>query len=178
MKILAALKYWDLHLNDPSYQSNFQSRKLLQKLTYICKSLKIQMDYNFSLYIHGPYCTALADDYYEFHNNVPKKSTTYEPENDEIEIYKKIKEYIFSHSLYNRNRVEFLEAIATIMYLKDINPDLLDDEIFENTKINKPYLSDRIIIIANNVVKQLLFKPEYLTDELKEELELWDRAED
>ena len=45
-------------------------------------------------------------------------------------------------------------------------------------KKNKQFLSDRIIIIANNIVKELLFKPESLTDEIKDEIEMWDDVED
>ncbi len=178
MKILAALKNWNISLKDPSYDSNFKSRKILQKLTYICQSLGVDMNYYFDLYIHGPYCTTLANDYYEYHNNVPKKSTTYKPNEPESEIFNRIKNIVFSNPSYQKNSVEFLEAIATIIFLKKTDPNMLDDDLFEKTKENKPYISDKIIIIAINIVKQLFFKPEDLTDEIKGELDMWDSAED
>jgi len=178
MKILAAIKYWNISLKDPSYDSNFKSRKILQKLTYICQSLGVDMNYSFDLYIHGPYCTTLANDYFKYHNNVPKKSTNYEPNEKETEIFNRIKNYVFSNHNYQKNSVEFLEAIATIIFLKQTDPDLLDDDLFEKTKENKPYIRDKTIIIAINTVKQLLFKPEYLTKEVQEEIDLWDNADD
>ena len=177
-KILAALKYWNISLSDPSIQRNFQSRMILQKLTFICQSLGIQLKYKFNLYVHGPYCSALAGDYYQYHNNVLKGSTSYVLGTMEMEILEVIKDYIFSHPVYERNKMDFLEAIATIFYYRKNYPELLDDGIFKRTKKNKPYLKDRIITVAINSMKELTFKPEYITDEIKKELDLWDRADD
>lgn len=178
MRILAGLKYWNIRLDDPSYKSNFSSRIILQKLSYICQKMGLETNYSFNFYIHGPYSISLTNDYYHYHNNVPKMSTTYEPNNNEIKIFKKIEEFLFSHSVYCKKPIDLLEAATTIMYINEKNPDLLDDELFEKTKKNKQFLSDKTIIIANNIVKELLFKPEYLTDEIKDEIEMWDDVED
>ena len=45
-------------------------------------------------------------------------------------------------------------------------------------KALKPYLCDSTIGIATNQVKELFFKPDYLTDDIKEEIEAWDSVED
>ena len=55
---------------------------------------------------------------------------------------------------------------------------MLDDEIFVKTKEIKQHLKESLIVIAINTVKKLLFKPEFLTDKVKEEIDLWDKAED
>jgi hypothetical protein len=105
-------------------------------------------------------------------------STTYDPLEKEKKIYDKLDQIILSHSIYKKKPVAFLEAIATIMYFKKNDMTLLDDELFEKTKASKPFLSDRIITIAINTVKQVMFKPEYLTKEIQDEIDLWDRADD
>jgi len=178
MKILAALKYWNISLDDPSFQNNFQSRKILQKITFISQTLGINMKYSFSLYKHGPYCSTLTDDYYYYHDNVPKMSTSYKLNKNEKIIFDNMDRDILSHSIYEKNTVEFLEAIATIMYFKKNDMALMDDELFEKTKASKPFISDRIITIAINTVKQVMFKPEYLTKEIQDEIDMWDKADD
>lgn len=42
-------------------------------------------------------------------------------------------------------------------------------------KTFKPHLDDETIVIGINSAKELLFKPEYLTAELRSELESWEK---
>jgi len=49
--------------------NSFNSRVKLQKYVYIAKELfGIRLNYDFNLYLRGPYSTALARDYYELGN--------------------------------------------------------------------------------------------------------------
>jgi len=130
--------------------------------------------YNFSLYIHGPYCRALAEDYYENPSAIVNLKTDYILNECECQNADKIKEKILEHNFAGKYEAEFLEAVSTIIFLKQTSPNFSDDDIFEKVKSIKPHLKEYMIIIANNIAKELLFKPEYLTDEIKKELELWD----
>ena len=70
------------------------------------------------------------------------------------------------------------DAVATVLSLKKLHPDMMDDEILTATRQFKNNLEDSVIIVAINEVKKLLFKPEYLTEEIRAEMELWDNARD
>jgi uncharacterized protein YwgA len=175
---MGLLRDLSLSFEDPTKDHNYETRFLLQKLTYIAKSLGMDVSYDFGLYLNGPYCPSLADDYYKNGNLVITMDSPYSLKTQEFEISQVIKNKILSHPLNQNHQSEFLEAIATILFLKQEEPDLLDDEVFQRVKEIKEYISDKILIIALNTVKMLNFKEKYLTKDIQEELEVWDRAED
>lgn len=178
-KMVFALRHWNLTIEDPTKDKNFQSRLIIQKLTHICQTLGIDMkSYHFSLYKNGPYSPNLADDYYQYPYLINTLSTDFKPNSTELKTFNQIKEIVLSHPLNNEHQADLLEAISTVSHFKDRNPRLVDDNLFERTVSEKPFLSDKIITIAINIVKKLKFKSEDLTKEIQEELDLWDNAED
>jgi len=172
-KVIAGLKYWNLIL-DPV--NSYENRFLLQKLTFLSQSLGMKLSYNFGLYVAGPYCSQLADDYYKHSNRITSLQTDYRTTKKENEIFMKIKRYVIDRQV-NEKRMSFIEGVATIQKLYLDGHATTEEELHYKTKEIKPHLSDYIIIIALNAVKQLNFKSEYLTDELKEEFDLWDRID-
>ncbi|MHA1797408.1 MAG: hypothetical protein ACTSVY_03075 [Candidatus Helarchaeota archaeon] len=116
----------------------------------------------------------LSQDYHRHAHKIKVLQAAYDLKNKEKEILKIIKENIIKKNA----SMHLLEAISTVIYLKNIKINISDDEIFISTKKLKPYLSDSIIVIANNIAKEMLFKPEYLTDDLKEEIKTWDNIDD
>ncbi|MFX1470852.1 MAG: hypothetical protein ACFFB8_19605 [Promethearchaeota archaeon] len=177
-KVLIALKYWNLKLRNPKEEKNFQDRLIIQKLAFLLKHQGIKMNYNFTLYKNGPYCAELTKDYYNNSWRVVNLDAQFNPFRREVEIFNKINEIVIYHPLYEKYPASLLEAVSTAYYLKLNYSDILDDELFKNTKNEKPYLSDKLIIIGINLVKKLMFKPELLTDDIKEEIREWDSAED
>lgn len=178
-KIIFALKHWNLFLEDPTKDKNFQSRLIIQKLAHISQTLGVELKrYHFTLYKNGPYSPDLTYDYYNNPILINSLKTDYKPSPKEIELFDEIKEVILSHPLNNNHQADLLEAVSTVLYFKNYNPKLLDDDLFEKTLDQKPFLSHKIITIAINLVKQLKFKSEYLSEEIQEELDLWDKAED
>ena len=159
---------------DKDYGSRFK----IQKLAYLCKAMGIPLNYQFTLYLSGPYSTGLTRDYFNAPQLVENLETDYIFNENDIEILDKINEYVLIHPITNTYESEFLEAVSTVRYLKNRCPDMLDDEIFAKTKEIKQYLKDSIIVIAINTVKKLLFKPEFLTEEVRKEIDIWDKAED
>ncbi|HEC37601.1 hypothetical protein LCGC14_0471580 [marine sediment metagenome] len=175
-KVISVLKYWDMYLEPPN--RDYGSRFKIQKLTYLCKSMGIPLKYQFTLYISGPYSTGLSQDYFNAPQLVETLETDYVLIEDDIEILDKINEYVLIHPITHSYESEFLEAVSTVDYLKKRSPDKLDDEIFAKTKEIKQHLKDSIVVIAINTVKKLLFKPEFLTEEVRREIDIWDKAED
>ncbi len=138
----------------------------------------MELSYHFNLYLNGPYCPSLADDYYNYPDFVASLKSNYDLNEKELKISQNIKNDVLSHPLNRNHQSEFLEALATILFLKQENPNILDDELFQRVKNIKEYLSDKILIIALNTTKKLNFKEKYLSKEIQSELELWDEAED
>lgn len=46
-------------------EEGFINRLKLQKYTYLAKYFGLDMGYNYTMYLHGPYSPTLTDDYYE-----------------------------------------------------------------------------------------------------------------
>lgn len=178
-KVIAILKNLNLNLKDPKRAINFQTRLVIQKIVFLSKFMKIKLNsYNFSLYKNGPYSPGLTADYYQNNELITTLDTVVQLTPKEKEIVDNINDLILSHPLNNYHQADFLEAISTAYYFKYYNEALLDDDLFEKTKAEKPYISDKIIVIAINALKKLLFKPEYLTEDIKKELALWDNIND
>ena len=178
-KVIAILKRLDLNLDDPKRATNFQTRLVIQKIVFLSKFLKIKLNsYNFSLYKNGPYSPGLTADYYQNNELITTLDTVVQLTPKEQEVVDNINDLILNHPLNDYHQADFLEAISTAYYFKYYNEALLDDDLFEKTKAEKPYISDKIIVIAINTVKKLLFKPEYLTEDIKKELDLWNNADD
>jgi hypothetical protein len=70
-----------------------------------------------------------------------------------------------------------MEATATAIYLKKQTPQMSDDDLFVELKRLKPHLTDSDKLVGITKSKALLFKPEYLTDEIKKELDTWDNID-
>jgi hypothetical protein len=70
-----------------------------------------------------------------------------------------------------------MEAVSTIVYLKTQNPELTDDDLFVRLKWLKPHLTDGERTIGITRAKELLFKPEYLTEEIAKEMAEWDKLD-
>jgi hypothetical protein len=87
-------------------------------------------------------------------------------------------DYYEEDPLHEDYESEFLDALVTVLFIKQELPDLFDDDILRRLKETRGYINDKILIIALNTAKKLTFKEEYLSDEIQEELDLWDRVED
>ncbi len=178
-KVISILKHLNLNLDDPKRPTNFQTRLIIQKIVFLSKFMGIKLNrYNFGLYKNGPYSPDLTADYYQNNELITTLASDVQLIPKEKGVVDRINDLILSHPLNDYHRAEFLEAISTAYYFKYYNEALLDDELFEKTKGEKPYISDKIIVIALNTIKKILFKLEYLTEDIKKELALWDNIND
>jgi uncharacterized protein YwgA len=167
-KVIASLRYLDLHPDIHEYKGRF----LIQKITFLTQTLGIDTDYLFTIYVSGPYSPTLTRDYYSQSDRLQRHETDYELSAENISCLEKIKDC--------RDLIEnlsLMEATSTSMYLMKNAPSSVDDKIFSTVKSLKPYLGDATVVISITRAKKLLFKPEYLTADLKKEIDVWDSVE-
>ncbi len=167
-KVIASLKY--LQIEDKI--SDYRGRFYTQKTAFLAKALGMNITYPFTVYVAGPYSRDLTCDYYANYQKVMALQTDYQPLKAEREILEKIKN---CSRIYDD--MSLMEATATVMYLKLQKPQSSDDDVFVELKRLKPYLSDSDRLVGISKSKELLFKPEYLTEAAKHEFELWDKLE-
>lgn len=155
--------------------SSFDSRMKIQKVTYILKSMGIDLEYPFEFYEHGHgvYSRELAWDYYHSAERLTyekllcdKEDSLNEKEKIKLDQFKKV----------DFHNLKMLEAISSIIYLNLTYG--YQEDVVERIKRIKPHLGHDLTLMAQNNAKTLLFEESYLTEEIKEELESWDALND
>jgi|SRR5208337_4123490 len=167
-KVIAGLKFLGLSPNIHEYRGRF----FIQKTAFLAKALGMEITYDFTVYVAGPYSRELTCDYYANSSRIESLQTDYELSQSDIQILEKMRSCwdVFEN-------MGLMEAASTIVYLKKQNPELTDDDLFVRLKWLKPHLTDADRTIGITKAKELLFKPEYLTEEIAKEMDEWDRLE-
>lgn len=168
-KVIASLRFLNLKPDIRAYKWRF----LVQKTAHLAQSLGLQTRYYFTIYVAGPYSPSLAGDYFGNPDKVNALETGYELTSDDEKILKKIQACC---DLYED--VSLMECTSTIVYLMKENPNLRDGDIIAKIHSLKPYLGDATCVIGISKAKELLFKPEYLTEELRREIKEWSEIQD
>jgi uncharacterized protein YwgA len=168
-KVIASLRFLEFKPNVGTYESRF----LIQKTTHLAQALGLQTHYCFTIYVAGPYSPTLAREYYREPNRVNTLQSDYELTLDDIKILEKIKACC---DLYQD--LNLMECTSTVVYYLKETPNLKDEDIFAVVRSLKPHLNDATCVIGISKAKELLFVPEYLTDELKREMDAWESIED
>lgn len=168
-KIIASLRFLGLRPDIHEYRWRF----LIQKTAHLAQSLGLQTHYYFTIYVAGPYSPTLAKDYYGNLDRVNALETEYELTLDDKIILEKIRACC---DLYED--LNLMECTATVVHLMKENPNLKDGDIIAQIHILKRHLNDATCVIGISKAKELLFKPEYLTEELKKEFKMWSDIKD
>jgi uncharacterized protein YwgA len=170
-KVIACLKYLEIapKIKD---KKDYRGRFFTQKTAYLAKALGINLAYSFTPYVAGPYSHGLACDYYTNVDKVETLNSNYKLTNQETETLDKIKN---CSGIYDS--MTLMEATATTIYLIQQTPQISDDDLFVALKRLKPHLTDSDKLVGITKSKALLFKPEYLTEEIKKELDAWDNID-
>jgi uncharacterized protein YwgA len=171
-KVIACLKYLQISPKIKDKHKDYRGRFLTQKTTFLAKALGINLTYVFTPYVSGPYSHDLACDYYANAERVESLDFIYQLSKQEMAILDKIKGCA---GIYES--MSLMEAASTAVYIKQQTPAISDDDLFVELKRLKPHLSDSDRLLGITKAKALLFKPEYLTDEIKKEMEAWDNID-
>ena len=169
-RVIACLRFLGLRPSMYAYRWRF----LTQKIAFLAKALGMDIGYDFTIYVAGPYSRGLNCDYYpdEVKNKIDALQTSYVLTPFDVSVLEKIKNcrgILESQSL--------MEATSTAVYLMKQNPAIADDNLFMSLKWLKPHIGEYDRVIGITRAKELLFKPEYLTEELKREMGEWDIVE-
>ena len=167
-KVIAGLKFLGLSPKIREYRDRF----FIQKTAFLAKASGMEITYDFTVYVAGPYSRELTCDYYANSSRIESLQTDYELTQSDIQILEKMRACrdVFEN-------MGLMEATSTVVYLKKQNPDLTDDDLFVRLKWLKPHLTDGDRTIGITKAKELLFKPEYLTKEIAKEMDQWDKLE-
>lgn len=171
-KVIACLKYLGISPKIKDKFKDYRGRFFTQKTAFLAKALGMNLTYSFTPYVSGPYSHDLACDYYTNADKVESLNSDYKLSDQEIEILGKIKS---CSGIYDS--MTLMEATTTTIYLKQQTPQLTDDDLFVELKRLKPHLTDSDKLIGITKSKVLLFKVEYLTNEIKNEMAAWDNID-
>jgi hypothetical protein len=91
---------------------------------------------------------------------------------DEVEFHRRTKK---RYDRYGSKVLKTATSQAVLLLKK--TPAIADDDLFRSLKLVGPHLSESDYLKAITNAKSLLLKPEFLTPEIKKEMNEWDRLE-
>jgi len=168
-KVIAELRFLELRPDIRTYRWRF----IVQKTAHLAQALGLQTNYPFTVYVAGPYSPLLAHEYYAQSDKVNALQTDYELTTEDMIILTKIKACC---DLYQDRFL--MECTSTVVYLMKENPNLGDGDVIAKLRSLKPHLGDSTCVIGISKAKELLFRPEYLNEELRKEIEDWCKIHD
>lgn len=125
----------------------FENRLKLQKIIYLLQAWGINLNYNFSLYIYGPYCTELTKTAFLIEDINLIKEVGFE----DIIVENKFKDFLEEITPF-KDDIEWLEIASTIHLFTKLYPNKeKNDLITEIKKIKHNFAFD----IINNVWEDL-----------------------
>ena len=114
-------------------ESSLNFKIMVQKLVFLEEYFGWNNSYSYDLYIHGPYSSNLADDYYS--NNLFNYSSLKIQDFDS----KSMKQFIKDKSL------DYLESASTILFYKKLNENISLDFAIKKLAEIKPHISSKIV---------------------------------
>lgn len=114
-------------------ESSLNFKIMVQKLVFLAEYFGWNNSYSYNLYIHGPYSSNLADDYYS--NNLFNYSSLKIQDFDS----KSMKQFIKDKSL------DYLESASTILFYKKLNENISLDFAIKKLAEIKPHISSKIV---------------------------------
>ena len=118
----------------------FNHRLKLQKYVFIARNFGFITPYNYSLYIHGPYSSNLADDYYHIGSYEDKEAAELDSR--------------FVKLVKNKSEV-WLELATTIIMIKERYENISYNKLIDLVKTTKPFArSDYLAEIIRDLKKQ------------------------
>jgi len=123
---------------DPSlFQSDFNARLILQKTVYLLEQFGLNIGYDFSWYLRGPYSPSLTRDVYALVKSYPEvQAVKFAASSEE----KRFCEFLSFIRPIARD-YSYLERIASIHFLFKVYPHFSSGDIFLKVKAKIPSLT-------------------------------------
>lgn len=116
--------------------NRFDARLKLQKYVYLARKFGLNLDYNYNLYIHGPYSPELAKEYYALGNIKGIK----------VDLDERFVDLIKGKS------EQWLELAATIVMVFERYSNISDEMVIELVKSSKPFATEKEL---REIIKKL-----------------------
>ncbi|MEM4497354.1 MAG: hypothetical protein QW692_00825 [Nitrososphaerota archaeon] len=125
-------------------EEEFDKRFLLQKYVFLARYFGLDLGYDYSLYIYGPYSRELADDYYELAGQrvLPEADL---PSGFDAEGF---------IELVRGRDARWLEVAASILAVSERYPDLPEEEAYSILRMSKPWLTREYFKEVHEVLKK------------------------
>ena len=114
-----------------------EHRLEMQKAIYLAHAAGVKLGYSYNWYVNGPYCAALADDYYEAarDNLAPLRVSR------ELEAKLKSVKMVIEDKPRTTTKAGWLEATASLDYMWRVQM-VSEDNLIEACKKHKPHLGN------------------------------------
>lgn len=126
-------------------RNDFDFRLKVQKFVYISKYFGWNHSYKYSLYIRGPYSSALADEYY----------------NEDILKYSPLEIDGFDSNSFNDfvggKSIHYLESASTILYYMSLEENFTRSGAIDKLQMIKPHIDSEIVGNAYDDIIRLNF---------------------
>lgn len=123
----------------PNFKMEFFDNRLkLQKLIYLMQASKLNLGYNFKLYLHGPYCTVLAREGFDMPTFDNCKRIAFEEPEHEKQF-----EFFLNFISNKKDLKEDMEILASLHLFHKMNIKAGDDEVIEFVKNKNPIFKDK-----------------------------------
>lgn len=163
-KIVSYFKYLGVRID----MNLFGDRKLFQKLVYLFHEVGlVREDYNFNIYLQGPYSPALANLGFENKNKLKNIATIHNLTDAERRVLERIGR-VFGDWITNTDK---MELVTSIIFIKK----KYGKSWKEKMKRIKPRFSNEKILVAEQRIKEMLFDEKNISKNLKKELRAWDK---
>jgi len=120
-------------------KNRFNHRLKLQKYVYIARNFGFKAPYNYSLYIHGPYSSSLADDYYAIDDFQNEES---------IELDERFVKLVKDKS------EKWLELASTVIMIRKRYVDINRHKLIKLVKTVKPYATTKKLETVIKLLKK------------------------
>ncbi len=164
-KLIAGMR----HLGFKPVIDEQDSRIWIQKVAYLLKVCDFGLDFAFFPYKMGPYSYGLKDDYFANRQRYERLETSYELTELDKAILDKIRGSV------DLNSIQRLEGAASAAMMILTNQTWDDRELMKLLwGWKQRRLTEEQIMIAIDDAKRILFRDEFVTPKIREELQAWE----
>lgn len=179
-KVAAELKFLGIK---PDIENDYSARFLIQKIVFLAQTMTKATDYNFTIYLRGPFSKDLQREYYQHAAELQTLKTAAKLSQKEESALSEIKQVCLSKISCSSDipsgskEFNILEATGTAAYFVKSTPQPAAEALFAIVKTLKPHLKETEILIGINNARELLFDPKQVSASVWKDIKDFDELE-